>query len=76
MSLWVKSDLLVLAFIKNSRKKFLDSYLIKSGDATSGEIFLKLSKLTIRFPIENEPSPFSDTGKLAFSRGIEVNILF
>ena len=41
----IKSDLLVLAFIKNSRKKFLDSYLIKSGDATSGEIFLKLSKL-------------------------------
>ena len=41
----IKSDLLVLAFIKNSRKNFLDSYLLKSGDATSGEIFLKLSKL-------------------------------
>ena len=41
----IKSDLLVLAFIKNSRKKFLDSYLIKRGDEISGEIFLKLSKL-------------------------------
>jgi len=41
----INSDFIVTAFIKEARKRFLDSYLIKRGDSYSGEIFLKLNNL-------------------------------
>ena len=41
----INSDFIVAAFIREARKKFLDTYLIKRGDKSSGEIFLKLNNL-------------------------------
>ena len=41
----INSDFIVTAFIKEARNYFLNTYLIKRGDASSGEIFLKLNKL-------------------------------
>ena len=41
----INSDFIVAAFIREARKKFLDTYLIRRGDKSSGEIFLKLNNL-------------------------------
>ena len=41
----INSDFIVAAFIKEARKRFLDTYLIRRGDKSSGEIFLKLNNL-------------------------------
>ena len=41
----INSDFIVAAFIRETRKRFLDTYLIRRGDKSSGEIFLKLNNL-------------------------------
>jgi len=41
----INSEFIVTAFIKETRKRFLDTYLIRRGDSFSGEIFLKLNNL-------------------------------
>ena len=41
----VTSDFIVTSFIKNARNNFLDTYLVKRGDFSSGEIFLKVNNL-------------------------------
>ena len=42
----INSEFIVTAFIKETRKRFLDTYLIRRGDSFSGEIFLKLNNLS------------------------------
>ena len=41
----INSDFIVASFIRETRKRFLDTYLIRRGDKSSGEIFLKLNNL-------------------------------
>lgn len=41
----INSDFIVAAFIKEARKRFLDTYLIRRGEKSPGEILLKSNNL-------------------------------
>ena len=41
----INTEIIVNSFIRTARAKLLDVYLVKRGEAVSGEIFLRLNNL-------------------------------